>query len=167
MRSTLEFILSGSEVKRYHTVTTLQAETVGHHSHGVALLCLLLRPDASAALLTAALRHDLAEHITGDIPSPAKRLYGIGEQVSNIEETLLAAAWIPSPELTADEARTLKIADIAQGALFCVREVELGNRRQMNIFTRYLAYYGAMGLENTRERELYQILINKMEGVSK
>ena len=38
MKHTLDFILAGSEVKRYHTVTTLVSETVGHHSHGVGML---------------------------------------------------------------------------------------------------------------------------------
>ena len=61
MRKKLEFILAGTEVTRYHTVRTLVQETVGHHSHGVAMLCLFLAPDASANLLKAALVHDLAE----------------------------------------------------------------------------------------------------------
>ena len=82
MKESLDFILAGSEVLRYHTVTTLMRETVGHHSHGVACLTLLLNPNAGRELLTAALWHDLAEHQTGDIPSPAKREYGIGEQVA-------------------------------------------------------------------------------------
>ena len=78
MKKTLEFLLAGAEVLRYHTVQTLQRETVGHHSHGVACLVLLLDPQASARLLRAALLHDLAEQCTGDIPSAAKREYGIG-----------------------------------------------------------------------------------------
>ena len=68
MKHTLDFILAGSEVKRYHTVTTLVSETVGHHSHGVAMMCLMFDPMASRQLLMAALFHDLAEHQTGDIP---------------------------------------------------------------------------------------------------
>lgn len=167
MRSTLQFILSGSEVKRYHTVTTLQTETVGHHSHGVAMLCLMLHPNASSRLLKAALIHDLAEHVTGDIPSPAKRLYGIGEQVSDLEETLLAASGLPSPHLTDDEARTLKLADIAQGALFCIREVELGNHRLLDICSRYMDYYDSMGLQTILENELRLIISAKFKALTK
>ena len=67
MRKTLDFILNGSEVKRFHTLTTHQLETVGHHSHGVACLTLMLNPDASRELIIAALFHDLAEQHTGDV----------------------------------------------------------------------------------------------------
>jgi len=167
MLQTLEFILSGSEVKRYHTVTTLTTETVGHHSHGVAMLCLLLRPNSSKELLRAALCHDLAEHVTGDIPSPAKRLYGIGEQVSELEKTLLMRANLPNDLLTDDEARTLKLADIAQGALYCLREVELGNRRMLEICARYMSYYDALGLQTILEHSLRGIILTKHEELSK
>ena len=36
MKDTLEFIIAGMEVKRYHTVTTLVTETVGHHDYVVS-----------------------------------------------------------------------------------------------------------------------------------
>ena len=160
MRHTLEFIMAGSEVKRYHTVRTLTTETVGHHSHGVAMLCLLLRPDASVHLLTAALYHDLAECITGDIPSPAKRLYGIGTQVSDLEDKLLSDHGVAMPGLYPVEQRVLKLADIAQGALFCAREVELGNRKMSLIYARYVSYAEDMILVG-RERELFDFINTK------
>ena len=167
MRSSLDFILSGTEVRRYHTLTTLQVETVGHHSHGVAVICLLLDPRASASLLKAALYHDLAEHVTGDIPSPAKRIYGIGEQVSSLEEGLLSLNGLSMPELTEDEQRTLKLADIAQGALFCLREIELGNLRMRTVYDRYLSYYDGLGLQTPEEHALRKVIITKYEGFSK
>jgi 5'-deoxynucleotidase YfbR-like HD superfamily hydrolase len=161
MLTQLEFIFSGSDVKRYHTVTTLTTETVGHHSHGVAMLCLVLQPEAGVNLLKAALYHDLAEHITGDIPSPAKRLYGIGEQVSELENKLLISAGLTTPELTEAEARTLKLADLAQGALFCLREVERGNRTLLTVTQRYLAYYDKLSPETFNEQVLRGIIFNK------
>jgi 5'-deoxynucleotidase YfbR-like HD superfamily hydrolase len=157
MKTTLKFMLAGSEVTRYHTVTTLRRETVGHHSHGVALICRLLDPAASAQLLTAALLHDLAEHEVGDIPSPAKRAYGIGEQISELETRLLAGAGLSLPLLTEAEKRTLKLADIAQGALFCAREITLGNRNMMAVFERYMSYANEKILVG-RERELFDII---------
>lgn len=157
MKLALEFVLAGSEVTRYHTVTTLQRETVGHHSHGVACLALLLDPQISRAGLIAALWHDLAEHQTGDIPSPAKREYGIGDQVDLLERRLMAAAGLVYPELSAADARTLKLADIAQGALFCARERSLGNRRAGVILERYLSYARQMLLVG-REKELFALI---------
>lgn len=157
MNETLKFIIAGTEVIRYHTVTTLMRETVGHHSHGVACLALVLRPDANRELLIAALYHDLAEHQTGDIPSPAKREYGIGEQVDQLEHRLMSEAGLDYPQLTADEARTLKLADIAHGALFCVREMSLGNLRMRHVYDRYMSYAHQMLLVG-RERELFKLI---------
>lgn len=154
MKPQLEFLTYGAEVTRYHTVQTLQRETVGHHSHGVALICLVLDPNASANLLRAALVHDLAEQHTGDIPSPAKRQYGIGQQVDELEQRLLAEYGFAMPNLTPAEARILKLADIAQGALFCVREMSLGNVRLRVVFDRYMVYASGMMLVGA-ERELF------------
>lgn len=157
MKDTLNFIIAGSEVTRYHTVTTLVKETVGHHSHGVAMLALLLNPLASRQVLMAALFHDLAEHQTGDIPSPAKRQFGIGDKVDELEHRLMRAAGIVMPELSPGDARTVKLADLAQGALFCVREISLGNSRMRAVLDRYLAYAQEMILVG-RERELFNII---------
>lgn len=165
MKEMLDFYLAGSEVHRYHTVRTLAPETVGHHSHGVAMLTLALTDwKASSALLRAALVHDLAEHQTGDIPSPAKREYGIGKQVEELEHRLMSAAGVYVPHLYEDEERTLKLADIAHGALYCVRELELGNRRMAEIFDRYMSYARDMILVG-RERELFDYIQQRREAV--
>ena len=144
MKNTLDFIQAGADVKRFHTKLTLQSETVGHHSHGVAMLCLLLEPLSRRQVLVAALVHDLAEHITGDIPSPAKRQYGIGDQVNALERDLLRSVDLSMPKLHPDEERTLKLADIFQGMLFCAREISLGNSRMREVFNNYAGYAEAM-----------------------
>lgn len=157
MKSTLSFLTAGAEVTRYHTVTTLQRESVGHHSHGVACLTLLLNPDASRTLLIAALYHDLAEQQTGDIPSPAKREYGIADQVEGLELRLMREAGLHYPPLTPSEERTLKLADIAHGALFCIREMSLGNRRMRAVYDRYISYAKQMLLIGN-EVELFNLI---------
>ena len=157
MKETLDFIIAGAEVKRYHTVTTLISETVGHHSHGVAMLCLLFKPDAERDLLFAALCHDLAEHQTGDIPSPAKREFGIGGRVDELEERLMSYVGIHMPHLSTEDKRILKLADIAQGAMFCARELSLGNKRIRAIFDRYISYAEEMSLDG-RERQIFNLI---------
>jgi len=152
MKNELQFLLDGANVRRYHTITTLVTETVGHHSHGVALLACMLTEEPTLDLVFAALVHDLAEHQLGDIPSPAKRQYGIGEQVNELEEKLLTDSGWATGDLTAQEKRVLKLADIAQGALFCVEEIQRGNTRMRVVFDRYISYAEQMiltGLEKT------------------
>ena len=157
MKTKLEFITHGAEVQRYHTVTTLRRETVGHHSHGVAMLCVLLCPSASAELLKAALMHDLAEQITGDIPSPAKREYYHGDNFDELERRLIGESGLKFPLLTDYEKRILKLADISHGALFCVRELELGNRRMGTVLQRYQQYAESMQL-SLHELELFNTI---------
>jgi len=153
MNPQVQFLLDGANVRRYHTVTTLVPETVGHHSHGVALLACMLSPDTpSINLVFAALVHDLAEHQTGDIPAPSKRMFGIGDQVNAIEETILEhSGWGPEA-LTPAEARILKLADIGQGALFCMEEIQRGNTKMALVFDRYISYAEGMNLVGTEKQ---------------
>lgn len=153
MREQIQFLLDGANVRRYHTLTTIVQETVGHHSHGVALLACMLSPTSpSTDLIFAALVHDLAEHQVGDIPAPSKRQFGIGEQISALEERLLeSSGWAPGM-LTSDELRTLKLADIAQGALYCVEELQRGNSRMRVVLDRYLSYATAMILVGVEKK---------------
>lgn len=157
MKDALEFITLGAEVRRYHTVALLHEETVGHHSHGVALLCLQLNPQASRELLYAALVHDLAEQHIGDIPSPTKRSLELSGALDKLESSLIFAHLGARPELTPEDQRTLKLADIAQGALKCVREIELGNARMRVVYDRYMAYANGMVLLG-REAELFNTI---------
>ena len=126
------------------------------------MICIMLMGcQVSADLLKAALCHVLAEHQLGDIPSPAKREYGIGEQVNELEDKLLNSVGL-SVQLTPDEARVLKLADIAQGALFCVREMELGNSGMKVVYERYRSYAEGFVLLG-RERELFDFINSQYE----
>jgi len=143
----LQFMLDGANVKRYHTVTTLVPETVGHHSHGVALLVFMLsKEQPSSNLVFAALVHDLAEHQTGDMPSPSKRQMGISSQFTMWEENILEDSGWMHEGLTPEEARLLKVADIGQGALYCVEEIQRGNSKMSIVLDRYLSYAKSMNL---------------------
>ena len=105
----------------------------------------------------AALLHDLAECVTGDIPSPAKRLYGITAQIDDLEETIMRNNGWVLPVLEPAERRVLKLADIAQGALFCVRELNKGNRTMRLVYDRYMGYAQKMDLVGS-ERQLFNAI---------
>ena len=157
MKQTLDFIINGADVKRYHTVKTHTQETVGHHSHGVATLCLLFDPNPSTSLLKAALLHDLTEQFTGDIPSPAKRELGIANDIGVLEKRLMQNAGISMPTLSNNERRTLKLADIAHGALFCLKEMSMGNVDIRKVYDRYISYAEELNLEG-REKEIFNLI---------
>jgi len=147
MRKTIDFIVAGASVKRFHTVPTIQQETVGHHSHCVALLCTLFDPHASRELITMALLHDLPEQVVGDIPSPAKRELDFADRLEDLEQSILQQGFGYVPNLTKREAKTLKLADIGSGALFCLQEMRMGNSIIEHVFWRYLEYAFELDIE--------------------
>lgn len=66
-------------------------------------------------------------------------------------------AGIEYPELSPEDMRTLKLADIAQGALFCMREMDLGNMRMSKVLKRYMEYAAEMKPVG-REQELFDAI---------
>lgn len=157
--SQLRYIMGGGEVERFHSCRTLQRETVAEHQYGVAMLCWLLRDGVPPRdLLMAALTHDLAEQDVGDVPAPTKRRLGVDNALSKMEDDFLEAYGLSIP-LLPENARTLKIADIFDGMLFCVRERQLGNTLVTPIFQRYNSYLEQLNLMPGRETEL-RALIN-------
>jgi 5'-deoxynucleotidase YfbR-like HD superfamily hydrolase len=138
----LEFMWRGGETRRYHGFRMLMEDTVGHHSYNVACVIMFLRPDASARLLRAALKHDMAEHLVGDMPAPTKRnlpnyesrpIPGDGpasfrEVFAAYEDDVMRSVGVEPENLLDGEAWVLKLADSMDGMRFCIQERQLGNR---------------------------------------
>lgn len=136
----LAFILGMRNVQRYHTIDTIKPDTVAGHSHGTAWLCyLLMEGKPTVSLLMAALSHDAAEQLWGDIPSPAKKYLGLRETLTSLERTTLALNNMEF-ELTPHEAHILKIADNMDGLLSSIRERRLGNRNAEPCYERFHEY---------------------------
>lgn len=137
----IAFVRNGMSVRRYHQYHTAEIDTVGKHSAGVALFIHLINPDASKHLIMAALAHDLGEQITGDVPSPAKKLLS---QTANIELKTLEANLLADHNfsflLTPAERALLKIADCFDGLAFCVEEAERGNKSLAKVAATYASY---------------------------
>ena len=146
----LELIIKGGAVKRYHN-EMVTAQTVGHHSYGVAWLCWILTGGkASAALLMSAISHDTAEGVVGDIPAPTKRaIPELKVMLDEYEDRALKKAGIVMPQLTAAEVRTLKIADVMEGMMFCISERAIGNLNAEHIYINFQQYIVAMDLAGT------------------
>lgn len=152
----VEFVRNGGETRRYHTWPVLREQTVAEHSFHVAMLVLLLG-GPNFQLLAAALTHDLAEWKMGDLPAPAKRnmpdvIVGSFDNVNKtmsfrdhwgaMEAELLSSFGLDyESELTAEEARILKLADAAEGCLHCCREAAMGNRLMAPVFANFREYY--------------------------
>mgnify|MGYP003112275989 FL=1 len=128
-------ILSGGEVKRYHTMKTIGEQTVANHSWGVAVILNWLKPDISKAALLKALSHDVAEKRTGDMPAPTKwnnedLAYELRRVEKEIEEELGV-----DYDLDAEEQEYFKQSDLFELLLYCVNQRSLGNTNVNVVFS--------------------------------
>lgn len=141
------FIFNGGYSTRYHTADVHNRQDIGNHSFGVAWFCeLITQQRCTKDLIMAALSHDLAEHIVGDIPSPSKRALNIGEMLDAVEQKHLneAGVGVYSVALNNHEQQVLKFADCLEGMMYCIRERKIGNRNVEIIFERYMSYVKSM-----------------------
>lgn len=123
------FRFSASWVKRFHAKHTIVTETLGQHSHTVAMLVQQVYPECSKQVIIAALEHDLPEFVTGDVPAPAKWANpGLGVALDIIEANVIQKhGLISCTDLLPYERALLKWADMVALVLFCMQEVRLGN----------------------------------------
>lgn len=148
----LSFMEVGRKTRRYHAGLDMHDyQRIDAHSFGVAMLTRILVPEATAErrarLLVAAMDHDLAEQVTGDMPAPAKRDMGIRETMQEYEDKLTAPLGL-SHSLNSADTRVLKLADAAEGALHCIAERRMGNQNIEAIFRTFWAYLKELGLAN-------------------
>lgn len=165
LKEQLLFIRRGGETQRFHSVLTIQADTVGHHSFGVAWwLWLMTGGAARTELIMAGLAHDLSEHQIGDIPAPVKRALGDARaQIHKMESQLLQAVGLAF-ELTETEQRQLKLADALDGMMFCIRERTLGNLEIVSIYEKFYSYAKERldGRDAFRDEEELLYTVNKL-----
>lgn len=144
-------------LKRWHT-TDLPAQTIGHHSWGVALVVATIYPrghDVPAKLMLAALTHDCAEAITGDIPSPAMKQYPeLGMMLAGIERRFNVEAGIEF-DLTDRERAILKWADTFECAMYAEHIFHMGVLQANFVLIRARTYLKDMGFPTSEARELY------------
>jgi 5'-deoxynucleotidase YfbR-like HD superfamily hydrolase len=161
---TLNLIMQGGTVKRFHNVDTIKDNTTSSHQWGVAMLAYSMSSHLSVGrrlnLVMAAITHDLAEKAFGDIPAPTKRSLGMRKTCSDLEDKFLADNNL-SFDLNEEENRILKLADIFDGMLFCVHERALGNRFVEPTYYVFKGYITNEIPMNQRQHDIMQ-LIDKM-----
>lgn len=170
----VRFIRDGGVTRRYHGWPVLVQQSVAEHSFHVAMLCYVLigqrEPGVRVPLLMAALCSDLAEFKVGDIPSPAKRsmdalLPDFRAKWNAMEEDLLRTVGLDwRDQLTEEEQRILSLADAFDGALYCIRERQMGNQVMEPCFKTYRKYIEDLhSIEQDIEVELIEYIDDAWE----
>ena len=148
-------IRAGGKVKRWHTVTTIQQQTVAEHSWGVAMICRKLWPE-DKVLMEAALCHDLGEGLTGDVPWPVKQANFVFkkhlDEIEGDEQERLGCSVL----LTSQQKSRLKVADMLEMICFAVEEIELGNKNMQEVFNRGLRFIDNPYMTTTDEQAIFE-----------
>lgn len=139
-------------VRRWHTEPQIGDETDGHHSAVVALIADYLADNEGIPmaeryyLLREALRHDLGEYWTGDLPAPAKKALTpeLLAQLSSTERHQRAAKLqFHDTPLVARQVQMLALADTLAAAVHCARQALMGNREGRRILMLLCEYLKA------------------------
>ncbi len=136
---TIELIRKGGGVARYHTEHINGVDSVASHSWGVAILISVLNPSPSADLIQAALMHDVAEGVVGDVPWPAKKRWPmLNEQLKAAEKEVLIGLGVSRYEnnLRPSDMNWLKICDMLDLVLFCREQINTGNESIREVYNR-------------------------------
>jgi 5'-deoxynucleotidase YfbR-like HD superfamily hydrolase len=152
-------------VKRYHVVRTLRQQDVAAHSWGVVALVLCVQPQPSAALMTAAVMHDMPELRTGDVPATAKwESEKLRDALDAMEQIFAQQFNIPGAALTELEQRILKWCDLAELVFWCLEEQAMGNDFIVPLYKRGLDAMNALGHPTPQARNIFDYLMYATQG---
>lgn len=117
-------------VPRWTTIPTIRKQSVGEHSFQVAVIAVWLleamhgieleSSEEASGIVAAAVFHDEAEAVTGDLPSPLKR--ALRGSIETFEAQIGADLRLPDRV-----AALLKLADLLEALLFIREEQSMGN----------------------------------------
>jgi 5'-deoxynucleotidase YfbR-like HD superfamily hydrolase len=137
----IDLVYASNNVKRFHTIYTIQTQTVGAHSANMLGLLLAIGYRASVDLYNAIIIHDWPEVFTGDIPANFKK---ISSEFSNaltvLEDRWYAKNNVLFPRLDDLEQWLLCWLDAVEAAAFCQTEIRLGNTLIAGVYNRYRLY---------------------------
>lgn len=118
-----------SRVYRFHTEHVNREQGVGEHSYNVCcLLIAITNGDCSAALLKAALFHDMSECFYGDMPGNMKAQVPALRAAMKEADGQFEELYELKQSLTDDEYRLLKICDNLELLMKCTEELMMGNQ---------------------------------------
>lgn len=127
-RQLVKALREGGKVERAHTHAHIGSYTVGQHSFDLACILIALKPEPpSAALLRAALTHDVPERWIGDSPAWAKWASpNLRKCLDELERRVVAALGI-GERLTKLESKWLRAADRLELWIWAHEQVRMGN----------------------------------------
>ena len=158
----IKYAFKMANVQRF-AGSNLDAEySIGEHSYRVALISMAICDEYNKKnkkkinmeeVLKKSLIHDMEETITGDLPSPVKRLGNLREELRNAGSFLMKNEILkdsPSPDeylklweedKDNESGEVIKIADKLEGMLASYYEIKRGNHYLKESFLSHLDWF--------------------------
>ena len=140
----LDLYRKGLKVERLHTMPHIIPYNNGFHSANAALiaheLCVLNGLN-SASLVMYMLLHDVAEGYVGDVPANVKTDYPDIKHALNEAEKDWEERNIPHlPNLSHQERKIAKAADLLELGMHCLDELAIGNNDMQFVLKNVIQY---------------------------
>jgi hypothetical protein len=123
----VEFLRQASYVDRFHCSRLIGGYTSHEHTNNMTNMLLVLHPEPTVRLVKMLQWHDAGEFLSGDIPSPGKRFFGLGEVNNQVEQMVREEFGLEVLDPTEEEVRWLKSLDLVELYLFIQDQVHMGN----------------------------------------
>jgi 5'-deoxynucleotidase YfbR-like HD superfamily hydrolase len=133
-------LLRMSTVKRWQIVDVARPQSVAEHTFNVIAIALrlaqqvvhdndisgMLEDEYTRKVMMYAFIHDMAEVVTGDIPTPVKSFLSIGEKLKEIENRFTYLGVGPTDDDFDDDVVSIvKSADMIEALLYLSQNVDL------------------------------------------
>ena len=165
--------LNAGRVRRFHTAVEIPPQSVAEHSFGVALIVEYLHSksvkpsgsDFSGRLMRHALKHDLSEYFTADIPSPVRKKFDddeFNDMADEFAETKLG--YIP-PEKGSLVYDYVRMADKLEALRYFCQLWGEGNRVAQHYARLQLRSINEMGVGSPAQELAESFVAEAMEEV--
>ena len=124
----VEFARQAAYVTRYHVHRYVGDYTSHEHVCNMQNMYLILCPNPTLTGVKLIQWHDAGEYGPGDMPSPAKSCFGVGEIMNKIERCVRENYGLQVEDPVPQEILWLKSLDITEFFLFCHDQILLGNQ---------------------------------------
>tara|TARA_R110000764_G_scaffold60094_1_gene129257 strand:+ start:7662 stop:8177 length:516 start_codon:yes stop_codon:yes gene_type:complete len=152
-------VLESGDVERFHQCVGMTNQRNSEHQWGVSLLLQHFFPDCRKEVLLAAMTHDSTELVWGDIPATTKWSAPEIKIILDELEAVTETEWGIDFDITTEEKQMVKSCDMLEGMQYCLKRVEMGERKASVPF---YAWYNHIEKNNLIRNRFQLYMIGEM-----